>query len=160
MSMDSYGNGGFKGVSKSRSDVSSLRTSNARIEKLSVSGTTTLESTLEVSGLSTLSGGAVVTSGLTVGANGTSILEIATGTVAVDPGNIAATTKGSVNVTISGITTNDRILLQPPSTLNAGLLYVGADVTAANTVTIYLYNKTGGDINDTSSTWKYTSINV
>ena len=145
--MDSYGNSGFKGVSKKRSEITTLRAKNVDTSLLNVRDNTTLNSVTS----DTLS----VTNGLTVGTNGSVVYEITKGTVSVNPGNISATTRGSVNVTIANLGTDDRILLQPPSALNAGLLYVGHDITASNTVTIYLYNKTGGGIDDGALDWKY-----
>jgi hypothetical protein len=50
------------------------------------------------------------------------------------------------------------VTLQPPSTLNNDLLYVGCRVTAANTLTIYLYNTTGGTIDDGALNWDYLWI--
>jgi hypothetical protein len=120
-----------------------------KASNLKVSGNATVD------GYSTLSGVTTV-DGLQIGADGSYITNFVTGTVSVN-----ATTRGSVNVTITGLDTNDRILLQqPPSGLNSGLLYCGTDVTASNTVTIYLYNSTAGGIDDSANTWKYTYFKV
>jgi hypothetical protein len=145
--MDSYGNSSFKGVSKKRAELTTVNAKNVDTSLLNVRDTATLNSVTSDS----LS----VTNGLTVGPDGSQVFEITKGTVSVDPGSITADTRRSVNVTIPNIGTGDRILLQPPSTLNAGLLYVGHDITAANTLTIYLFNKTGGGIDDGALTWKY-----
>ena len=159
----SFGNSSFKGVGKVRSDVSSLRSKNSRMEKLSVSGSSTLEGGLTVDNGATINNGltvdngATINNGLTVG-SGSTVYTVTVGTVSIDPGNIATITKGSVTFTLTGASTGDRILLQPPTGLNAGLLYCGADITASNTVTVYLYNHTGGDINDGANTWKYTYL--
>jgi len=160
MSQTSY-NASFPGIKKQRAEFLTLISKNVKASNLKVSGNATVTSNLTVNGnavvdgYSTLSGGTTV-DGLQIGANGSYITNFVTGTISVDPGNITATTKGSVNVTITGLDTNDRIMLQPPSGLNSGLLYCGADITASNTVTIYLYNKTGGGIDDGANTWKYT----
>lgn len=77
------------------------------------------------------------------------------GTVAADPGNIAAQTRGSVDVTIAGVAPGDLVLMNPPDGLNAGLAYAGCRVNAANTVRIYLANITGAGIDDGSQTWAY-----
>jgi hypothetical protein len=151
----SFGNESFKGLSKVRSDVSSLRSKNARMQKLSVSGSSTLEGGLTVDNGATINNGLIVNNGLTVG-TGSTVYTVTVGTISIDPGNISATTKGSVNFTLSGASTTDRVLLQPPTGLNSGLLYCGADITSSNTVTVYLYNKTGGGIDDGANTWKYT----
>lgn len=140
--MDSYGNSGFKGVSKKRSDLSSLTSKNVDTSLLNVRSSATL-------------GSLSVSNGLTVGATGSAIYDVISGTISVNPGSIGATTRGSVNVTLTDVNTGDRLILQPPTALNAGLLYVGHDITALDTVTIYLYNTTGGSIDDGALTWKY-----
>lgn len=150
MSTDSQ-NVNFRGVTKQRSEVTSLISKNVKTEFLKVDGNTTLKGDLNVSGLSTL------TSGVQIG-GGTNLYKVVSGTVSVNPGNIDATTKGFVNVTISGLNTSDRIILHPPSGLNSGLLYCGCDITATNTLTIYLYNHTGGGIDDGANTWKYSHL--
>jgi hypothetical protein len=153
----SFGNESFRGLSKVRSDVSSLRSKNSRMEKLSVSGSSTLEGGLTVSSGLTVNNGATINNGLTIG-SGSTVYTVTSGTISIDPGNIASTTKGSVTFTLTGASTTDRIFLQPPTGLNSGLLYCGADITASNTVTIYLYNTTGAGIDDGANTWKYTFL--
>lgn len=147
-------NRSFSGCRKSRSEIATLVAKNTKAGYISagtlkVSGNATLESDLSVAGFSTLS------SGLQLGTNGTSLYKIVSGTASVDPGSIGAETRGSVNVTIPGLATTDRVILHPPSGLNGGILYCGCDVTAANTLTIYLYNATNGSIDDVARTWKY-----
>lgn len=153
----SFGNESFKGLGKVRSDVSSLRSKNSRMEKLSVSGSSTLEGGLAVNSGLTVNNGATINNGLTVG-NGNAVYLVTAGTISINPGNILAATKDSTTFTLSGASTSDRILLQPPTGLNSGLLYCGADITASDTVTVYLYNKTGGAIDDGANTWKYTFL--
>lgn len=153
--MDSYGNAGFRGVSKQRAELSALRSKNIKTESLIVDNTAILnevvvDSTLDVSGLVTLTGGLRVSDN-----EGVIVEQIQSGSVSVNPGSIGATTKGSVNVTISGLVPGNHILLDVPSGLNAGLLYVGHSITANNTLTIYLYNKTGGAIDDGAFNWNY-----
>jgi hypothetical protein len=116
--MDSNGNGGFRGVSKQRAELSSLRSKNVKTDSLYVTNTTDLNdvivnSTLDVSG--TLS----ALDGIVVGSGNILLSQIKTGYVAVNPGSIAANTKGSVNVTITGILPGDQVLLDVPSGLNS-----------------------------------------
>lgn len=82
------------------------------------------------------------------------------GTVAVDPGSIAANTKGSKAVTIAGLAAGDMLILQPPSNLEAGLSYVGHEVTAANELTIYLLNHTGAAVDGASLSWRYLWLDL
>lgn len=98
---------------------------------------------------------AVFKGSLTVGQGGTRIEKIKAGTIAIDPGSIASVTRGTVTFTLTGAATGDQVIMTPPNTLNDDLLYVGARVTSANTVTVYLYNPTGGAIDDGSLTWSY-----
>ena len=76
-------------------------------------------------------------------------------TVSVDPGSIAANTRGTVTATITGLAATDFIALMPPAALDAGLLFVGAYISAADTVTIMLYNATGSPIDDSARDWEY-----
>lgn len=142
----------FPGIRKQNTEQVSLVSKNVKTRSLTVDSNTTLKGNLSVSGFSTL------TSGLNVGTGGSDIYKIVSGTISADPGSIGANTRGSVNVTVTGLNTSDRIFLNPPSGLNSGLLYCGCDVTASNTLTIYLYNTTGGAINDGAQTWKYTYL--
>jgi hypothetical protein len=77
------------------------------------------------------------------------------GTVTIDPANITANTTVSLDVTIPGLKTTDRITFVPP-VLTAGLVYLGgAAIPSANTARIYLQNTTGGAIDEPSGSWKY-----
>lgn len=91
---------------------------------------------------------------LTVG-GGTAIKEIDSGTTSLDPASIAAQTRGSVTFTLTGAAVGDIVIMQPPSALNTGLAFAGAEVTGANTVTVYIVNVTGGAIDDGANTWRY-----
>lgn len=82
------------------------------------------------------------------------------GTTSLDPGSIGATTRGSVTFTLTGAKTGDIVVMNPPAGLNDDLIFCGATVTAADTVTVYLYNPTAGSINDTASTWTYLWIDM
>jgi hypothetical protein len=79
---------------------------------------------------------------------------IRVGTVSVDPPSIAATTSATFTVTLTCAAT-DKIILIPPSTIEAGLIFQGANITAANTVTIRMYNYTAAAIDGAALTWTY-----
>jgi len=98
--------------------------------------------------------------GLIVGSEGALLLKVRTGTIAVDPASIAATTRGAITFTLTGAKVGDVIVAQPPAALNDDLVFCGADVTADNTVTLYIYNPTAGPIDDTSQTWRYLWIDL
>lgn len=91
---------------------------------------------------------------LTVG-GGTAVKKIESGTTSLDPASIAAQTRGSVTFTLTGAAVGDVVVMQPPGALNTGLAFSGAEVTGANTVTVYIVNVTSGAIDDGSNTWRY-----
>lgn len=64
--------------------------------------------------------------------------KIWTTTAAVDPGSIATVSTGAVTVTVAGVAVGDAVVANPP-VLNDDLVFSGATVTAANTVTLYIY---------------------
>jgi hypothetical protein len=80
------------------------------------------------------------------------------GTVSVDPPNIAANTSTTFTVTITGVQTGDLVFLTPPSTIEGALIFQGANVTAANTVTIRMRNVTGAAVNGAALQWSYMVI--
>lgn len=106
-----------------------------------------------------LSKGEVAVGALQVGSNDT-VYGIEFGTVEIDPAAINATTRGGTTFTLTGAATTDIIIVNPPSTLNDDLIYCGAAVTAADTVTVYLYNPTAGSINQAAATFSYCWIDT
>ncbi|OPG13628.1 hypothetical protein [Microbispora sp. GKU 823] len=71
----------------------------------------------------------------------------------LDFASIAAGAVGTASVTVTGAKVGDVVALGAPSGVNASLIWSGY-VSAANTVTIRLYNPTGGAIDPASATWK------
>lgn len=98
--------------------------------------------------------------GMIVGPDGSVIKKIVKGTVAVDPASIPTVSTGKIAVTITGVAVGDIVHFERPDALNDDLIFGGARVTGANTVTIYLYNPTAGAIDDVSLTWNYTWIQL
>lgn len=98
--------------------------------------------------------GEVMFGALNVG-GGTTVKKIQTGTVSVNPPSIATVSRGVATATITGVRVGDKVYLEPPATLNDDLLFVGARVTANDTVSIYLYNPTVGAIDDGALTWDF-----
>lgn len=127
--------------------------------------TATLPQNLQTSGSPTFSALTVTnlatTGDLKVDSTGTTIKKILSGTISgVDPGSIAATTRGSVDATLTGVATGDIVILIPPDALNTGLVYAGCQVTAGDTVRIYLGNMTSGAIDDGSRDWLYLWFDI
>lgn len=85
--------------------------------------------------------------------------EIITGTVTVDPAEIADEATLDVDATVTGVTTSDILLaFQPSEDLLTNLLKVGIWISAANTITVRLANDSGGALNQASKVWKYAYL--
>jgi hypothetical protein len=80
------------------------------------------------------------------------------GTVLVNRPAIGANTSTTFTVTITGVQSGDLVFLTPPSDIEPGLVFQGASVTAANTVTIRMRNVTGTAIAASTRTWSYMVI--
>lgn len=94
--------------------------------------------------------------GGTLAANKVNIGSFGVGQVATtttwDPGSITSGSFESKNVTVSGAALGDFVLAS--FSLDVVDLAVSAQVTAANTVTVTLYNLTGSAVNLSSGTLK------
>ena len=106
-----------------------------------------------------LTRGEAAVGALQIGDNDT-VYGIEFGTVAIDPASISTVSRGATTFTLTGAATTDIIIVNPPSDLNDDLIFAGAAVTAADTVSIYLYNPTGSAINETSKTFSYCWIDT
>lgn len=96
---------------------------------------------------------------LAVGASGSVIKKIATGTASVNLPSINNLATGSATFTLSGAASGDVVVVNPP-TLTSGLAFVGAAVTAADTVTVYALNASGGTIDEAAGTYRYLWIDL
>lgn len=91
--------------------------------------------------------------------SGTTINKVIRGTVAINPASIASAGIGETSVTITGAAVGDTVIMNPPTAgLTAGLGYVGATVSATNTVKVRICNLSGGDVDEASGTWTYCLI--
>jgi len=82
------------------------------------------------------------------------------GTVSIDPASISTVSRAATTFTLAGAKTGDILVMNPPADLNDDLLFVGCAVTGDNEGTVYLYNPTGGSVNDTAKTWTYLRIDM
>lgn len=106
-----------------------------------------------------LTKGNALVSALTVGSANT-VYKIDFGTTSLNPASIPATSRAGTTFTLTGAKTTDIVVVNPPADLNDDLLFVGAAVTADDTVTVYLYNPTGAPINDGATTWSYLWVDT
>lgn len=101
-------------------------------------------------------GKSVQRGGQQLGASGSNVKKVKTGTVTVDPAEIAAVETGETDVTIAGVAAGDLVVMIPPATLDAGIVVSSPSrVSAADTVKLRLGNITAGAINVASATWTY-----
>lgn len=103
--------------------------------------------------------GDTTTTTLKVGASGTVIKTIKTGSAAIDFASVAAGETGSGTITVTGAAVGDAIIVQP-GTYTTGLGFAGATVTGANTVTVYVVNASANPIDESSATHYYTWIDL
>jgi len=80
------------------------------------------------------------------------------GTVAVDPPSIAANTTTNVSMTVTGLTTSDKVWVSVVNALEDGLVLESAEVTAANTLTLGIRNTSAAAIDGASRNWQYLAI--
>lgn len=106
---------------------------------------------------------ATVTGDLTAGTlavgGGTVVKKITSGTASVDFAEIAATATGSGTITVTGAASGDAVFVNPPA-LTSGLVFAGAAVTGANTITVYAVNATASPINEAAATFRYTLFDL
>jgi hypothetical protein len=79
---------------------------------------------------------------------------IATDTASVNFAEIAAAETGSATFTVTGAAVGDVVVVNVPA-LTTGLVYGGAAVTGANTVTLYATNATAVAIDNAAATFRY-----
>lgn len=91
---------------------------------------------------------------LSVG-GGNLLYKIRSVTASVNPASLAATTKAGTAVTITGVATGDFVIAVPPAALEDDLIFTGARVTAADEVTVYIYNPTAGAIDAAAADWDF-----
>jgi len=73
-------------------------------------------------------------------------------TATVDPASVGAGASITFTITVEGAVLGDYCLVAPPYSLQG--LVMSASVTAADTVTVVLYNPTAGAIDLASGDWK------
>jgi len=83
------------------------------------------------------------------------LLDCLTGTVTIDPPSIAAGSTANVDVSVTGLTTDHRVVVQCQSDLEHGLIPIAAYIPAVNTLRVRLTNFTGAAIDGTARPWFY-----
>lgn len=81
------------------------------------------------------------------------------GEFTLDPASINDNAQGVETAAITGAKVGD-IVFAWPEALALGLMPVGAKVTAADEVSVYINNESGGAIDGGSKTWKYMLVHL
>jgi hypothetical protein len=102
--------------------------------------------------------GTAAVGALAVG-TGTVVKGVKYGTAAVDFASVTNGETGSATFTVTGAATADIVIVNPPA-LTTGLVFGGASVTAANTVTVYVTNASAAPIDESEVTFKYCWIDL
>ena len=84
-----------------------------------------------------------------------SLLDCLTGIVTIDPPSIAAGATANVDVSVTGLTTDHRVILQCQSDLEHGLVPIAAYVPTSGTLRVRLTNFTGAAIDGAARPWFY-----
>lgn len=109
----------------------------------------------------TFKGPVISINGFKVGSSAAqAVTYIAKGTVSVDPGSLTTLTSSETSVTISGVAVGDMVIMNPPASLETGLVFSGARVSATDTVLVRLSNMTAGSVDGAALTWSYTIIRI
>lgn len=90
-------------------------------------------------------------SSLTVG-SGTAVTKVVVYSQTLTPASVAAATVAEQTFTVTGLTTADKVVVNPPAIANATGI-AGARVSAANTLAIRYVNPTAGALTPTSGTY-------
>lgn len=79
------------------------------------------------------------------------------GTASLNFPSVGAFLASDLTIAVPGAAVGDSVALAPPAAINAGFLWCGW-VSAANVVTVRVYNLTGVAINPAAQTWGVTVI--
>jgi len=102
--------------------------------------------------------GTAAVGALAVG-TGTVVKGVKFGTASVDFASITNAETGSATFTVTGAADGDIVIVNPPS-LTTGLVFGGAAVTAANTVTVYATNASAAPIDEAAKDFDYVWIDL
>ena len=157
--MSYFGNDSYRSVRKTRQNFTVIGANKVVTNKLNVKnvvGHATFDNTVTFDDDVTVNA-SLSADTLSVG-GGNTVYSVNRGLVSVNPGSIGAYSRGTVSVTVSGVNIGDLVVLAPPTSINAGLIYTGCIVSGNDTVLIYLYNTTNAPIDDGAYTWNYSFV--
>jgi len=94
---------------------------------------------------------------LTVGGGGTPITGIVVYAPSLTPASVGAATVAEQTFTVNGLTTADKVIVNPPAIANATGI-AGARVSAANTLAVRFVNPTAGALTPSAGTYTVTAF--
>jgi hypothetical protein len=89
---------------------------------------------------------------LTVGASGTPITQMRVYSQTITAASVGAATVAEQTFTVTGLTTADKVVVNPAAIANATGI-VGARASAADTLAVRFVNPTAGALTPTAGTW-------
>lgn len=101
--------------------------------------------------------GLAASDNLTIGASGTPVTQIRVYSQTVTAASVAAATVAEQTFTVTGLTTADKVIVNPAATGNATGI-AGARVSAADTLAIAYVNPTAGALIPGAGTYKIIAI--
>lgn len=96
-----------------------------------------------------------VTGTATTATNLAAATGILAGTISINPASVAGTTSSTQTFTLTGLTTNHKVVITSGTALNAGLIIQAAWASALNTISIEFYNTTNQPIDANTTTIQY-----
>ncbi len=99
-----------------------------------------------------------ITGSISVG-GGTQITKIVKGTISIDSASMLTLAGNVTSLTITGAAVGDSVVITPGTVgFEAGIIAVGAYVSATNTVKVTMFNTTGGTIDAAALVCEYLLI--
>lgn len=95
--------------------------------------------------------------GLFLGPSGDNITELRVLTPDLDPASVSADSVSTQTFTVSGLTTDDVVIVNAPD-LTDGLVVSNARVSSADTLELTFYNHTSSAIDESSATWDVIAL--
>lgn len=96
-------------------------------------------------------------SGVAVGASGTELSQIKVYSQTITPASVAAATVAEQTFTVTGLTTADKVIVNPAAIANSTGI-AGVRVSAADTLAVRFSNPTAGALTPTAGTWAIVAI--
>jgi hypothetical protein len=112
---------------------------------------------LDVIGYSFATGSGIFQGGVQTGTDGTLITQTKVYTPSITPASVAAATVAEQTFTVAGLTTADKVVVNPPAITNATGI-AGARVSAADTLAIRFVNPTAGALTPDAGTYTIIAI--